>query len=194
MPDQFTETTTRGFGSRILGSVQGIFVGILMIVVAVGVLYWNEGRADQSLLAKTAAVVGPTAQPEVSLNGKLVSVTGGLSTDDQLTDGLYLPLQHAVAIDRMVEEYAWVEHAQSETVKNLGGSETTQTTYSYAKEWTGSAPWFECMASGKGSNHDASRFRLPPGIHYGAVVFTDLFMIPHPCFGIDRFSNGSQDT
>jgi hypothetical protein len=37
---------------------------------------------------------------------------------------------------RTVEMFQWVEHKESHSHKNLGGSETTETTYSYRKEWT----------------------------------------------------------
>jgi hypothetical protein len=36
---------------------------------------------------------------------------------------------------RKVEMYQWVEHSHSETHKNVGGSETTTTTYTYSTEW-----------------------------------------------------------
>lgn len=39
-------------------------------------------------------------------------------------------------LKRTVEMYAWVESKETQTHKNLGGSETKETTYSYHKEWT----------------------------------------------------------
>jgi hypothetical protein len=46
--------------------------------------------------------------------------------------------------------YAWVEKSESKTEKNVGGSETTTTTYTYAQEWTSSPA-------------DSSTFKDPAG-------------------------------
>ena len=54
MQDQFTEVTTKGWGSRILNSIKGVLVGFLMFIVSFGVLYWNEGRIDVSKIAETS--------------------------------------------------------------------------------------------------------------------------------------------
>ena len=41
-------------------------------------------------------------------------------------------------------------------------------------------------------NHNRSGFCLPPGINDRAFFFADYFMIPHPRFGIYRFTDGPE--
>src|ERR1041385_6227382 len=36
-------------------------------------------------------------------------------------------------------------------------------------------------------------FRLPPRIHNRAAFFTNVLVIPHPCFGIDRFADSAEN-
>ena len=45
MSDSFTETVTTGWFSRIGSSIKGILGGIVLIVIAFPVLFFNEGSA-----------------------------------------------------------------------------------------------------------------------------------------------------
>src|SRR3972149_2244047 len=44
MPDTFTKVTTQSYGSRIKESITGVLVGLVLVVVSFGGLFWNEGR------------------------------------------------------------------------------------------------------------------------------------------------------
>jgi len=129
MPDQFVKVTTKGYGTRIGESVGRVVVGILLFLGSFGLLFWNEGRADLSTVANKAIDVG-TAQ-----DGDLVWVTGEVSTDAKIGDDLYLDAGDYLAVERNVEMYAWVEKTEESSTTNVGGSETTTTTYDYVKEW-----------------------------------------------------------
>ena len=57
MADQYvTREIVRpeGFLSRLFSSIIGVFFGFLLIIGAVVLLYWNDGRYDISNLARTA--------------------------------------------------------------------------------------------------------------------------------------------
>ena len=138
MSDQFTEVTKTGYGSRIVGSFKGIVIGIILFCTSFVVLYWNEGRVDLSTIAKTAVHIDAQMQADASQNGMLVSATGMVRSDEQIGDGLFLNPGPYMALDRRVEMFAWVEEQKSQSKTNLGGSETTETTYTYTKEWAGS--------------------------------------------------------
>lgn len=115
--------------------------GVLLFIGSFGVLYWNEGRTDISLIAKTATQIeSTTANTNASLNDKLVSTTGALKTVELVGDGKFLNPGAYLAVERTVEMYAWIEKTESTTKKNLGGSETTETTYDYTKEWVKTVP------------------------------------------------------
>src|SRR3990172_10839865 len=137
MPDSFSETTTTGYGGRIINSIKGVVIGLILFVVSFGLLYWNEGKVDLSNIAKTATEIGAQTQnTDASLNNKLVSATGIVNSDQIIGDNLYLSPNRFIAVERKVEMFAWVEKKETRSKTNVGGSETTETTYTYSREWT----------------------------------------------------------
>lgn len=137
MPDSFTTTTTTGYGSRITNSIRGIITGLLLFVISFGLLYWNEGRVDLSNIAKTAVQVNSSViSTDLGLSGKLIYTTGTVSTDQTVGDGLYLNPGLFIGVNREVEMFSWVEKKESHSTTNAGGSKTTQTTYTYTKNWS----------------------------------------------------------
>ncbi|MGD0577268.1 MAG: TMEM43 family protein, partial [Candidatus Staskawiczbacteria bacterium] len=136
MPDQFTTTSTTGYGSKIVNSISGVIFGLLLFVGSFVVLYLNEGRVDLSSIAKTAVEISSaTVNADSSLNGKLVSATGIVSSTGNIGDNLFLNPGNYIAVERKVEMYSWVETKNTTTHNNTGGSSTTSTTYSYKKDW-----------------------------------------------------------
>lgn len=137
MADQFVETKTTGYLSRIGNSFIGMLVGIVLIVVSVWILFTNEGRVNLTNIAKTAVEISATDQnPDAALKGKLVSVSGKVESPGMLADEPYLRAGNYLAISRKVEMFSWIEKAKTKSQKNMGGSETTETTYTYEKGWT----------------------------------------------------------
>ncbi len=137
MPDQFTETVTTGYGNRIVNSIKGVVIGGALFVASFGLLYWNEGRVDLSTIAKKAiAIPSDSVSTDAATQGAFVSTSGVVKSDELIGDGLYLKPGPYLAVERRSEMYAWVEQSESKTTKNTGGSETTETTYTYTKEWT----------------------------------------------------------
>jgi hypothetical protein len=115
----------------------GILIGIVLIIASIGVLFTNEGRVDLSKIARSAAEVTSTkADTDPALNGKLVSASGPLSSNQLLGDDLYLKPGRYILVERKVEMYSWAEQKQSKKKKELGGSETEEITYDYKKGWT----------------------------------------------------------
>ena len=49
MSDTYTETTTKGWTSRIGESIKGVLFGLVLIVLSCIGLFWNEGRAVQTV-------------------------------------------------------------------------------------------------------------------------------------------------
>ena len=139
MADQFTKTTTQGYGSRQGASFKGILGGLAIFVLSFVVLWWNEGRTvrqTRALEEGAGAVVDADASAvDSTLEGKLVHVTGVLTNLETLVDGEFGVEADALALRRQVQMYQWVEHTKTSKKVNLGGSETTETTYTYVKEW-----------------------------------------------------------
>jgi hypothetical protein len=135
MTDQFTEISTKSWGTRIVHSIKGMFVGFLMFIVSFGVLYYNEGRVDVSKIAKNAIEIEAVSPAPMEANQQLISTTRTLKSDEKIGD-IFLQEGNYIAIERHVEMYSWQEETQSESEINTGGSETTTTTYTYKKNWT----------------------------------------------------------
>lgn len=140
MADRYVETSTRGYGSRILESIKGVLVGVVLFMVSFPLLWWNEGRAVQaadSLAEGESNVVSVPADPVSPANeGKLVHVSGAVLVHEQLRDPVFALSAEALRLVRVVEMYQWTETEKSETTKNAGGSETKTTTYTYEKKWS----------------------------------------------------------
>lgn len=152
--DSFTEVSSQGWLSRLGGSIKGVLFGLVAVVVAFPLLFWNEGRAVKTakgLEEGAGAVVSVPADAVTPTNeGKLVHVTGEATTQDTVRDpdlGVAAP---GLALVRAVEMYQWVQDERTERRKKLGGGEERVTTYRYEQRWDDD--W-----------HDSSRFRERAG-------------------------------
>jgi hypothetical protein len=154
MPDTFTEKTSQSWFSRIGGSFAGAVVGIIMMLVAFPMLWWNEGRAvrtAQGLAEGAGAVVSVAADTvDASRDGALVHVSGLATTTETLTDEEFGVAAPSLTLVRSVEMFQWREEKKSEKRKKLGGSEETTTTYTYRTSWSRTAI-------------DSADFRQPDG-------------------------------
>ena len=154
MSDTFTETTRQSWFSRIGGSFAGAVVGIVLMLVAFPLLWWNEGRAvktAQGLTEGAAAVVSVAFDSvDASREGALVHVSGLAATTETLADEEFGVSAHALTLVRSVEMFQWREEKKSEKRKKLGGGEETTTTYTYRTGWSNSAV-------------DSADFRQPDG-------------------------------
>ncbi len=152
--DSFSETTHVSWLTQIGQSITGVLIGLLLVVGAAILLFWNEGRAVQTARSlvegERQIVTGDAAHVDPVNDGKLVYVSGDLTTAAPLTDPAFGISVAAARLVRSVEMYQWKEETHTETHKNLGGSEEKTTTYSYVRTW--SEPRI-----------DSSKFRQPGG-------------------------------
>ncbi len=134
-----TVTTSKSWFSRIIESIKSVLVGLILFVASFPILFWNEGRAvktARSLEEGAGAVVSVAADSVNPANeGKLVHLTGPVTTDGPVVDDAFGVQGQGIKLLRNVEMYQWVEEKRSETRKKLGGGEETVTTYDYKKEW-----------------------------------------------------------
>lgn len=137
----YTETTRTSWFTKLKNGVIGTLVGIVLVLVAIYFLFWNEGRAIQTyraLVEGAGLVVSiDSGTVDAANDGKLVHITGAVKPNGNVSDPQFgINAEGALAIAREVEMYQWVEKSESKTEKNVGGSEETTTTYSYSKEWS----------------------------------------------------------
>jgi hypothetical protein len=160
MTDTYTETATKGWSTRIGESIKGILFGIVLIVLSCMLLFWNEGRAVQTTKSLNEGAglvvdVGPGSVDPAN-EGKLVHVTGDMKAGVKPNDAEFGVSPDSLRLERKVEMYQWKQESKEETKKNLGGSEETVTTYSYAQEWSESPI-------------DSRKFKVPDG-HFNPAM------------------------
>jgi Transmembrane protein 43 len=141
MSDQFTETTTEGWGGRLGGSLIAALIGLILIPVSIVLLYWNEGRAVDAIRALNrgaAAIVEVNADAvDPQANGKLVHASGMMRPTTPARDPVFgVTGDGLLRLSRVVEMYQWKEEASSHSAQSVGGSKTTETTYSYQHVWS----------------------------------------------------------
>ncbi|HAZ62982.1 MAG TPA: hypothetical protein DCZ72_05145 [Armatimonadetes bacterium] len=137
--DSHSVTTTESWGSRLGKSIVGVGIGILLFLGSFAVLYAGEGRAVNRAKAlnegqSVAITVGSDAV-DAANEGKLVHTTGRATTEETVTDPDLGVALNSLSLRRRVEMYQWTESKKEQKRQNLGGSETTVTTYTYNKEW-----------------------------------------------------------
>ena len=88
--DSFSETTSQGWLSRLGGAIKGILIGLVMVVAAFPLLFWNEGRAVRTAksLDEGRGIVLTTVSDKVdpAKEAKLVHTTGRAKTADTVAD------------------------------------------------------------------------------------------------------------
>jgi transmembrane protein TMEM43 len=143
MANSVTRVSQQGWGGRIGGSIKGAIVGVVLAIVAVPLLFWNEGRAVKRArtlnegAGKVVSVAATTV--DTAHEGGLVHTSGQATTDETLRDPMFgIEQQHALALDRKVEMYQWVQKEERTERKKLGGGTETVTTYTYSTQWESS--------------------------------------------------------
>jgi hypothetical protein len=163
MPDRFTETSTQGFGSRVAKSFAGLVIGPLLVIGAIVLLWWNEGRAVHAIIglkdAASQVVEAEASRPSPANEGKLVHVVGPATAHSPIQDSdVGINFADQVGVARMAEMYQWKETKTERTQENVGGSSTTTTTYDYERKWSEEA-------------FDSANFKYPDGHQNPAMPF-----------------------
>jgi hypothetical protein len=115
--------------------------GILFVAVSFILLYWNEGRAVDAIAALDQAarqvVEIDAAAIDTNAEGKPVHLTGLMETSAPTRDPIFgVGGDGLLRLSRKVEMFQWEEEKTTRSHKSAGGSETTETTYSYHKRWS----------------------------------------------------------
>lgn len=115
----------RGF----FGSLVGAFFGLILFLLAFGVIWWNEGKTNLADVARNSAPAS-AEQIDAANEGKLVAVTGSLGAGKPLADADFVEPGDYLALERVAEMYAWQESSASE-----GEGETRK---EYKRDWSDS--------------------------------------------------------
>ena len=140
MANLITEVTSQSVFGRIGKSFVGMLIGFALLVGAVVLLFWNEGRAvatAKSLREGAATVIDvPSDRIDAANDSKLIHVSGETAAEDALEDPLFNISEDAIRLRRNIQVFQWEEKKESKTRDKVGGGQETTTTYSYEKAWS----------------------------------------------------------
>lgn len=140
MSDSYTEVESESWFSRIGGAIKGVAFGGLLFLVSFVVLFWNEGRAVKRAKALTEGkglvVAVKPDQVDPAQEGKLVHVSGPVTTDAVLEDAEFGISKPGLALHREVEMYQWEEKEETVTKDTVGGVKQKETRYEYDQDWS----------------------------------------------------------
>ena len=172
--DPTTVVTHTGMGERLKSSCCGIFIGIILFLGSFPLLFWNESRAvqrydaleegeSQTISVNSSSVLDPAN------NGKLIRFSATSYNADKsknVTDSLFGITcgSECLALQRHSQMYQWQELSETNTETNLGGSQTTTTTYTYQKIWSSSL-------INSNSFQDSSQHQNPSTMDYALEDF-----------------------
>lgn len=135
-----TSTEQVGFFQRLMQSLAGILIGLVLTGATIYGLFWNEGRAIGTTRAlnegATVAVTVPASRIDPANEGRLIHLSGQLAAAAPLADREFRVETRAVRLVRRVEMYQWKEDQKTESRSNVGGSQTRTTTTSYERVWS----------------------------------------------------------
>jgi hypothetical protein len=176
-----TTTNHISYGSRIGNSLKGIVTGFVMLVVGIGLLWWNEGRAVRRYqdlkTGRKACVETPYDTLDKTLEGKLVHVMGSVATDDVLVDPQFKISRNGFALLRKAEMYQWQEKSETTQEENVGGSVDETTTYTYEKSWSVTLTSSDKFVEAGHDNPKVMRYRsneiYATNVKFGAHTLTE---------------------
>ncbi|NXU36216.1 TMM43 protein, partial [Drymodes brunneopygia] len=136
---KITSEPKPGFLERLSETSGGMLMGLVTFLLAFYLLFTNEGRAlrtAKSLEEGLSLVVPLDSIHSISQQneGRLVHLSGALSTSKPLFDPSYGISIQAVKLKRNVEMYQWVEYEDSKEYEE-NGEIKKETKYSYNTEW-----------------------------------------------------------
>ncbi len=182
--DQITEVTSTSWFSRLGQAIVGVLIGLLAIVVSIGLLFWNEGRAIRTAqgLSEGAGIVRsvPADAVDPGNAGRLIHVSGVLSTAGPVADPDFAVRARGVRLERHVDVYQWKEETHSETRGKFGGGEERTTTYKYVRTWSDQPIDSDRFKEPRGHTNPVMTYRsresLAAGTRLGAFAVPDSLL------------------
>ncbi|MFA6410569.1 MAG: TMEM43 family protein [Candidatus Buchananbacteria bacterium] len=121
-----------------VGAIVGTIIGLLAIGATLWLFNWNENRLDISKLAATSINIDASAPLQSQDNNKLATVSGIITTDENLSDNLYVKPGKYIFVRRDAQMYAWDETEKDDYNCIADKSEYCRGghKYTYSKAWT----------------------------------------------------------
>ena len=134
-------TTHNSYWSRVGNSFKSILWGIVLVIVSICLLAWNENNyAKQKVALKEwAEVVQETTADQINseLEWKEVHLYGETASNaEALQDAVFWIITDDLKLQRTVEMYQWYEESSESCTDNYGWSQDCTTTYNYNRNWS----------------------------------------------------------
>jgi len=113
--------------------------GLILCLISFRLLWVNEGKTDLITTVKTS-LPAEADRVDKTLDGKFVSITGNLSTNDLVADVQFLRPGQYVKLARQVEMYAWTESKKGKRKKSATNDGEIVKNYLYRKMWLAVPP------------------------------------------------------
>ncbi len=144
MSDSVSVTSHHSYGSRVGNSLKSILWGILLVIISIVLLFWNENNyvKTKAALKEWARIVqeATTDQINSELEWKEIHVSWETASNaEALKDNTFWIVTDDLKLKRTVEMYQWYEEEHEECHDNYWGSEDCTTTYTYDKKWSDNA-------------------------------------------------------
>jgi len=129
------------YGQVVKSAFSAACFGVLLVIFAFPVLYYNEKREVhmQKVFALARQIVHtdvPSEKVDKQLEGCLVHMKGETQTTETLRDSDFqVSASNCAKLKREASMYQWVENTSTEERDAPGGGKDTITTYTYSKEW-----------------------------------------------------------
>ena len=141
MADSVSVTSHHSYGSRVGNSFRNIWWWILLVVISIGLLVWNENNyvKEKASLNEWASIIQEASitQIDPSLEWTAVHLYGKTASNaDSLQDNAFWIVTDDLKLKRTVEMYQWYEESSEHCTDNLWWSEDCTTTYNYHKKWS----------------------------------------------------------
>jgi len=128
-PNQPAQNPTLPLLIRIWNGLMYILFGLLLCSGGFLLLLMTGVDVSSKNVLETLPEISSTQiNTDASLNGKLVSMTGVLSSDETIGDGLFLNPDKYIVVHRIVEMYSWGERTEREN--------NNRDVYVTIKRWT----------------------------------------------------------
>ena len=176
------DITQISWWSRIKDAFFGVFFGLILLVLGIIILFWNENNSIKtklSLLETQKKLISVPVKPITpDHNEKVVYMTGFANTKDTLSDDLFSLEVNAIHLSRDVQMYQWQEKKQTTNQSNTGGSQTQTTTYEYNKVWSTSV--IDSSKFKEADTHsNPSLMPVQSNNQYASDVSLGDFSLPH---------------
>ena len=141
MVDKVTVSSHHSYGSRVGNSFKAILWGIILVIVSIWLLAWNEKNyvETKAALKEWAEIVQEANIDQINpdLEWQEIHVSGKTASNAEvLKDNIFWVVTDNLKLKRTVEMYQWYEEEHEECHDNYWWSEDCETTYTYDKKWS----------------------------------------------------------